>query len=88
MKRANDPSYFKFMVARQPLHRLTSGWNGKFSTKKSASFLSYWREHHGDEIKKEFGAKFPPIDDHTVSFEAFLSYLAWKNDKSTLEWEC
>ena len=88
MKRANDPSYFKFMVARHPLYRLTSGWNGKFSTKKSASFLSYWREHHGDEIKKQFGAKFPPIDDHTVSFEAFLSYLAWKNDKRTFEWEC
>ena len=88
MRRVNDPSYFKFMVARHPFYRLTSGWNEKFSTNKSDFHLSYWRRNHGDEIKKEFGAKFPPIDDHTVSFNAFLSYLARKNDKKTFEWEC
>ena len=52
MRRANDPSYFKFMVARHPLYRLTSGWNEKFSTEKSQFHLNYWQTHHGKAIKE------------------------------------
>ena len=52
LKRAENQSYFKFMVARHPFYRLTSGYEDKFSTvNKSAFHLKYWGEHHGNEIK-------------------------------------
>ena len=37
--------------------------------------------------KAQFGKAFPSTDQHTVSFNAFLSYLAKKNDLKSMEWE-
>ena len=46
MKRVRDPEYFKFMVARDPWQRLTSGWNQKFQ-KGGETAKQYWTTHMG-----------------------------------------
>ena len=65
-----------------------------YKDKISGQFMLYckvicffcWKKSVNSD-KAQFGKAFPSTDQHTVSFNAFLSYLAKKNDLKSMEWE-